>query len=281
MLLRRLDGRGGIDGEIDAGRLGPGAPADLAIVRLHLPHIVGIERLVVRGHGVVGGALKDGEVPGLLGDHRDRLDGRGAGADDAHGLAGEIDALVRPVAGVIGRTLEILQSGNLRRVRRGQAAHGRDHEACRDRLGPSGSAGLLGLDPPQVVGLVEDGLAHPRLEADVAAQVVAVGDVIGIAQQFGLGGVTLAPFPLLLQLGIELVGVLHALDVAARAGIAVPVPGAAHALAGLEHARREALPAKLVQHVHAAKAGTDDHRIEIDRHASSRTAQTVESPWQN
>ena len=270
LLLRRLGRRGGVDREVDAGRLGLGALAHLRIGGLHLAHIVGIERLVVRRHGVVGGALEHREVLRLFGHHRDRLDGRGAGADHADGLAGEVDAFMRPVAGVIGRALEILEAGNLRRVGRGQAAHRRDDEARRDRFGRAGCASLLGLDLPQVGGLVEDGLAHPRLEAHVAAQVVAVGDMVGVAQQLGLGGVALAPFPFLLQLGRELVGILDAFHVAARAGIAVPVPGAADALAGLEHTRRKALLAKPVQHVHAAEPRADDHRIEIDRHASSR-----------
>jgi hypothetical protein len=70
---------------------------------------------------------------------------------------------------------------------------------------------------------------HPGLELDVAPQVVAVGDVVGVFQDLGLGGVALGPLPFLLELGRELVGILHALDVAARAGIAVPVPGAADA----------------------------------------------------
>ncbi len=44
-------------------------------------------------------------------------------------------------------------------------------------------------------------LVIARLERHVATQIEAVGDVIGIAQDLGLGGVTLRPFPLLLQLG--------------------------------------------------------------------------------
>ena len=270
LFLRSLDGRGGVDREIDAGGLGLGALAHLRIARLHLPHIIGIERPVVRRHGVVGRALEHGEVFGLLGHHRDRLDGRGARADHAHRLAGEVDALMRPVAGVIGWPLEVFQAGNLRRVRRGQATHRGNDEARRDFFGRAGGAGLPRLDPPQVGGLVESGLRDSRLKAHVTAQVVAVGDVVGVAQQFGLGGVALRPFPFLLQLGRELIGILHAFDVAARAGIAVPVPGAADALAGLEHTRRETLLAKPVQHVHAAEACADDDRIEIDRHASPR-----------
>ena len=104
---------------------------------------------------------------------------------------------------------------------------------------------------------------HPRVELDVAAQVEPVGHVIGVAQQLRLGGVALAPVPLLLQRVRELERVLHALHVAARAGIAVPVPGAADAAAGLEHARLQPHAAQPMQHVEPGEAGADDHRVEI------------------
>ena len=117
--------------------------------------------------------------------------------------------------------------------------------------------------------LIEPGLGDPGLEPDVAAQVEAVSDMVGVAQDLGLGGVALRPFPFLLQLGRELVGILDAFDVAARAGIAVPVPGAADALAGLEYPDPKTLLAQAVQHVHAAEPGADDDRIEIERHTSS------------
>ena len=49
---------------------------------------------------------------GCLGrDHRDGLDRRGAGADNADPQAGEIHALMRPVAGVVGVALETVQTG--------------------------------------------------------------------------------------------------------------------------------------------------------------------------
>ena len=96
-----------------------------------------------------------------------------------------------------------------------------------------------------------------RVELDVRTQVEAVGDMVGVAQDFRLRRVALAPVPFLLQLVGEGIGILHALDVAACAGIAVPVPGAADAPALLVDAHRKALPAQPVQHVHAAKARAD------------------------
>ena len=106
---------------------------------------------------------------------------------------------------------------------------------------------LAEVRPPSLVSITQRPAASSNtaeitrvLNCDVAAQVEAVGHVVGVAQELGLGGVALAPLPLLLQRLVELVGVLHALHVAARTGIAVPVPGAADAAAGLEHARGEA-----------------------------------------
>ena len=160
---------------------------------------------------------------GLLGDDRDRLDRRRAGADHADALAGEVDALVRPAAGVVRRALEAVDAREVRRVRRRQAAGRHDAERAET------SVAALGRDRPAPRRLVEGGRGDARVELDVAAQVEAVGDVVEVAQDLGLRRVALGPLPLLLELVGEPVGVLQALDVAARAGVAVPVPGAADA----------------------------------------------------
>jgi hypothetical protein len=114
-----------------------------------------------------------------------------------------------------------------------------------------------------------------RVELDVATQIEPVGDVVGVTQDLGLGGVALGPFPVLLQRIGELVGILHALDVAPRTGIAVPVPGAADAAAGFQHGRLEAQPAQPMQQVHAREPGADDDGVMgglgFCRHASTRS----------
>src|ERR1035441_8516609 len=51
--------------------------------------------------------------------------------------------------------------------------------------------------------------------------------MVGVFQNLGLRRVTFAPVPFLLQFVGERIGILHALDIAARPGITVPVPGAA------------------------------------------------------
>ena len=87
--------------------------------------------------------------------------------------------------------------------------------------------------------LVVGGRKHPGPEGDGVAQVEAVGHMPGVAQELGLAGVALGPFPLLLEFLGEAVGVLDGLDVAAGAGVAVPVPGSADVVTPLERAYRE------------------------------------------
>ena len=103
----------------------------------------------------------------------------------------------------------------------------------------------------------------PGGELDVAPQVEPVGDVVGVAEDLRLGGVLLGPLPLLLEVLVEAVGVLHALDVAAGARVAVPVPGAADAVAGLEHLHGEALRPGLVEHVEAREPGSDHDDVDL------------------
>ena len=179
--------------EVDAGHGLLGARPQRRIVGLDGAHVLRVQRRVVRRDGVVGRALEHGEVRGLLGDDRDRLHGGRAGADDRDALAGEVDALLRPVAGVVAGAREGVEARELRRVGRGQAARGHDAVGCRH-------AGAVARSPaPSGPGLVEGRRLHARVELDVAAQVEAVGDVVGVAQDLGLRGVALAPLPLLLQ----------------------------------------------------------------------------------
>jgi len=71
------------------------------------------DRPVAGGDRIIGSALENGGVVGLLGDQRDRLDARGSGADDPDRLAGKIDALVRPAVGPVDCAGEILHSRNI------------------------------------------------------------------------------------------------------------------------------------------------------------------------
>ena len=215
-----LGGEHQVRREVGAERLCGVALPEARVVGLHLAHDLGSERGVVGRDRIARRALEDGEVRGLLGDQRDRLDRRRSGADHRDALAGEVDAAVRPAPGVIGLARERVAAREVGHVRGRQAARRHDQEA-------RGDAPAIGLDRPAALGVAPVRGAHARVELDVAAQIEAVGDVLDVAQDLGLGRVALAPLPFLLELLRELIGVFEALDVAARAGIAVPVPGAA------------------------------------------------------
>src|SRR5690348_7241969 len=71
----------------------------------------------------------------------------------------------------------------------------------------------------------------------------------------------LGPVPLVEQLLAEGVAVGIALRIEARARIAVPVPGAAHAAARFEDVRREAELAQAMELVEPRDAGANDDRV--------------------
>src|SRR5215475_12343415 len=88
--------------------------------------------------------------------------------------------------------------------------------------------------------------------------------MLKISQDLILLWVALGPIPFLQQMLIECVTVNVAVGIAACAGIAVPVPGAANAIASLEYRDVETkLIAQRVQHIHAGEARSNDDRIEI------------------
>ena len=93
---------------------------------------------------------------------------------------------------------------------------------------------------PRPRRLVVHGRRDRGAEPDVAPQVEPVDDVVEVALGLRLLGEVLLPLPLVEQLLREQVAVRVALGVEPRAGVAVPVPRAADAAAGLEQLRREA-----------------------------------------
>ena len=121
----------------------------------------------------------------------------------------------------------------------------------------------VGLDRPAARRLVEGGGGHPRVEAGCRGAGRS-GRRRGWRSAGSRAGRRSARVHShsCCSSSRERVGVLHALDVAARAGVAVPVPGAADAAARLEHPRREPEPPQPVQHVQAGEAGADDDRVE-------------------
>src|SRR5271168_2225269 len=104
---------------------------------------------------------------------------------------------------------------------------------------------------------------HPALELDVAAQVESVGDVVQIAFGLRLRGEMLLPVPFVQQFLREGIAVGPAFRIETRAGITVPVPGAANTGAGLEHAHLEPQFAQLAELIEAGNAGANDDGVEI------------------
>ena len=225
----------------------------------------------MRGHAEVRRPLEDVQVLRLLGDLRDQLDAGRARADDAHAPAGELDALLRPARAVVPLALEVVEALERRPVHRRQAP------GCHDAVGRRVPRAVLGGDLPAPVDVARG--CDARAQLDVAAQVEAVRDVIEVAQDLRLGRIALAPLPLLLELLRERVRVVHRLDVAAGAGVAVPVPRAADRVALLEDAHAEAEAAQTVQRVQAGEAGADDDRVDPCRRqlAVDRSCDEVES----
>ena len=109
------------------------------------------------------------------------------------------------------------------------------------------------------------GGADLGFEVDVLAQVKAVGHVIRIGADIGMARKLLGPLPFLLQVVVEAIGVLHAFHVAARAGVAVPIPSATDAIAALETAGGEALFAGAVQKIEARETGAHNHDVNRGR----------------
>ena len=214
-----------------------------------------VHRPVVQRRAPVRRALEHREVPDRLGDLGDRLDRGRAGADHRDALAREAHRPMRPRAGMVGLAAKALDARDGRHGRRRQGSDRGDQEP-RPR-----APAVVALDLPLVGGLVIGDRLYPAIELDVAAQVELVGDEVAVAQRLRLRREVLAPLPLAQDLVGEGVAVGPALGIEPRPGVAVPVPGAAHAVAGLEHPHAQAEPAQPVELVHAGDPGADDDDV--------------------
>src|SRR5689334_21391646 len=88
--------------------------------------------------------------------------------------------------------------------------------------------------------------------------------MLEIAQDLRLLGIALRPFPFLEELLVPGEAIDVGVAVAARAGIAVPVPSAADRVAGLVDPDLETEPVpQRFQHVDAGKSRADDDGVEI------------------
>ena len=98
---------------------------------------------------------------------------------------------------------------------------------------------------------------------NVASQIKALCDMVGVAFYLRLTGVALAPVPLLFELFGERIGVLDAFNIHAGAGVAIPVPGATLAFSNLITLNAEATLACAINHVEAGKTRADNDHIEL------------------
>jgi len=160
---------------------------------------------------------------------------------------------------VIPLSLETIQTRVIRRPRCRKIA-GRHDAKARDR-----GAAFIGLHRPSVCPAVKGCLVDAGVELDVAPEIEAVRHVVDVTQDLGLRAVALGPTPFLLQFVREGIRVLHAFDIAATSGVAVPVPGAANPAAGLECMHFEAEFTQTMDRVEAAHPSADDDRIKPRR----------------
>ena len=107
------------------------------------------------------------------------LDGAGAGADHRHPLAGEVDVVV-PLRGMESGAVGSRRVRRCRAARNVQRAGTRDQE-LRDVLLPG-----VGEHVPAVLGVVPVRAVDVRVEPDVAAQTVLVGDALEVVQDLRL-----------------------------------------------------------------------------------------------
>ena len=105
---------------------------------------------------------------------------------------------------------------------------------------------------------------NAAVELNVALQVELVGDEVQVAQNLGLAGIALGPLPLSHQLGGKRVPIDMAFRIASRAGIAIPVPGAAHPSTCFQHLHRQTKPiTQAEQLVKPGEARANDQRVEF------------------
>ncbi len=161
-----------------------------------------------------------------------------------------------PLPGVVPVAFEAVDALEVGQVGGRQAACGHDQIFGVVRVA------VAGRHRPPVCFLAELGSLYPGIQLDVTAQIETFGHVVDVVEDLGLGGVAFRPLPLAGKLVGELVGVLHALDVAARARVPVPEPGSADVAAGLEDSGFQTEAAQSVEHVQPGEARPDHDGVE-------------------
>ena len=175
-----------------------------------------------------GCALKHSEVSCLASNVGNALHCRRARTNEPDSLASEIDSLVWPLAGVIRVAGESVGTWELRSVGRRQAASGKHHKTRGDYVA------FIGGGCPCVVVFVEVCRKYARRKLNGVAQVESFSNMLGVLQNFRLRRVSLGPFPFLLQVVVETVGILNAFHVTACARVSIPIPRTTNICSGFK-----------------------------------------------
>ena len=274
LVLLALLELGDLAGEVVVVGLDGGAAGrDLREARAPCPRPTGLVGpgldLLLRGGALVAHvhrrrrALEHVQLAHDLRELRDHLHGGGAGADDAHALALQVDMVV-PARGVEGLALELAHALDARELGRGEDAVRQDHEARAHRIA------AVGLHGPAAARLVPGRLLHRGVEQAVLVEAELLGHLLAVLEDLEARGELHGGHVAHLLQHRE---VAVRLDVAGDAGIAVPVPGAADVAALLAEAHvGEARGAQLVPQQQAGEAGThhEDLALVVERVALHR-----------
>ena len=237
---------------------------NLIIAAADFRHFLSADLAIMQGRAPIGRALEHHK---LLGDLSDFLNGLHAGcasANHRHALAGEIHLFLGPKTRVKRLTLEIRNTRKLRHGRRGKRTNRGDQKARFMR------AAIFQCHGPAACLFIPARRLHARLELDIAAQIVFIGDQVQIAFGFRLRREMLGPMPFLQQILVEGIAIRIAFRIEAAARIAVPIPGAANTRACFKHARLHAQLAQPDQLIEPGHAGTDDNGIIIEPLVAAR-----------
>src|SRR5262249_2086210 len=175
-------------------------------------------------------------------------------------------------AGVARLAAKALDARNGRHGRRRERPDGHDQKL---RARPSA---VGALDLPFAGDLVVRRGRGTTTELDVTPQVELVRDELAVPQRLRLGREVLAPLPFAQDLVREGVPVCPRFGVEPRAGITVPVPRAADAVASLEHAHAEPQPAQPMELIHAGDAGPDHDGVVARCHAWAPITENESKP---
>ena len=210
---------------------------------------------VMQRRAPIGRPLKDREGANLRSNGLDHLHTGRPRANHRHALAREAHGFMWPAIGMEGLASKAFNARDARQRISGKRAKGGDQEAA------VMLSARIQRHCPALRGFIEMRAHDAAIELDMAAQIEPVCHVLQIAQCFGLRGEMLAPAPFLQQLIGKGIAVGVAFRIKPRAGVAIPIPGAAQIAAGLEHLDAIAKLPQAIELVKARNAGADDDHI--------------------